>query len=463
MLSNCQQVVEGQQPGIAEVLHTLAMAAQSEECTHVLLGSDLASGLVTQLYECFSKFVEWSQEGTELDTRAVLSQACMNLAFLTDLCKHWSPAKDWLGNPTSCKFWSPMVEFLSSNRNLVSAAELAFCQDVACEFIEACLGSHTANKVLFTRLLCNAIQGSYSIKQTPQRAEENTSQLTPFLYRLIVDLVLKIETIPVVLTEQDDTKPSLSFTLTYDSADFHPSFPISQRSYHIHVPVSCSVDELSGLCHSHQLPLLEKTKPPPPSNKKPPPSEPSSNTVNIAKFDVSSWKMLVDRSKSTPRVAESKESQLMFVHSSAPEIKIPHDTEISMLTWLDTPVLLQIRPCAPTGKDSPKELTTIRSPSLLELFLLEGGLQPLADCLPSLYPYHWPPRFSKPGVGPPEETAGFKSHSLLHTPSSLPFHSAVMLGLCLKLHSYGEIIGRNAQMAFTMLRMLLGAELKGKM
>ncbi len=328
--------------------------------------------------------------------------------------------------------------------------------------------------------------------------------LTPFLYRLFLDLVLRVELLPVILTELEgacddhksnpvistssssslppSTYPPLSLTSTHDSTNFHPSFPIGPRCYFLELPALSTVANLETLCRSHQL--LQPGRSKPASGKKPPPLEPNPNSVEIAKFSVRSWRF-PSRSggrRALPRSSKVAQSELVFVHNS---VDLLAETTISGLVAekdgvgpvlliamkhnpapLPTPPPLPPRnrdevssETTPTTGDQPMLPLSPPTPSLLDLFIAQGGLRPLADCLPSLYPYHWPQGFRETDASP--SASLHKSHSLLHIPIPIPLHSTLMLGMCLKLCYYGNMIGSNPQVAFVLLRLLLGAEPKG--
>ena len=60
--------------------------------------------------EGFTDLVGSAGERAEDDgenVRTFLSKACMQLAFLTDFCRNWPPAKDWLGTINN---WSPLAK-----------------------------------------------------------------------------------------------------------------------------------------------------------------------------------------------------------------------------------------------------------------------------------------------------------------------------------------------------------------
>ena len=119
--------------------------------------------------------------------------------------------------------------------------------------------------------------------------------------------------------------------------------------------------------------------------------------------------------------------------------------------------------CKEEEKEPFEEVAIVDEPpnqSLLDLFVQFGGLKTLAKCLPALYPYHWPEGYTSSVRQ--DKSSRYRSHALLHHPSFLPFHSTLMLGLCLKLTPYGVVMKENLPVAMVILRMLLGAELTSK-
>ena len=476
VLDSCQQAARGGGAEQAGLLQTLALAAQSEECTAVLLRSELATAMVRELGERFTDLVGSTREDSEEDGESVrmfLSKACMQLAFLTDFCRNWPPAKDWLGAADNRRLWPPLLEFLSlAESRGVSASEMAFCQEVALEFFQACLCSHLANKLVFTQLLCHAIRGTYMFDRLVE-PEKNDPLLTPFLYRLVVELVLKTETLHVILRDESKPNSPLSLTPTHECPHFHPSYPTGQQCYHLQLPASCTMEDVEHLCFSQQPEQQQASKAAKEGtlSKKLPATSPTSNKLDIAKFDLRKMTLFEDlyTAVGSKATADQKSPQgIVFAHPSNPRSEIRPDTVISTLLHVDaqSPALsLLLRP-HPTpltpgeANQSPLDFGQDSIPSFLELFIQEDGHQPLARCLPSLYPYHWPEKLSN-DQGAPQQP-GTKAHSLLHTPISLPFHTTVMLGLGLRLSCYGNILRENPKVAYILLKLLMGAEVKGK-
>ena len=517
ILTNCQQAVESDHPNVGNLLHTLAQAAQSPHCSQTLLKSDLVTNLVKNLHDGFTELLKLAREPSEEESviriRFILSKSCQYVAFFSDLCRHWTPAKDWIGTHENSSFWPLLIEFLSRDIcRLLSSVELSFCQEVVCEFFEATICGHTRNKLLLTRLLCNAIRGTYILpSDVPSPSEDGMNQmtppidksedrkdappsgkledtpedkvlpvLTPFLYKLTVDLILKLQLVSIVLKEHREEAPKgpmmrlvpppapFSLPPTHEALHFHPSFPIGQGSYCLHLPTSYTLEDLAKLCQSHQKQVQPASTETSTLGKKPLPSEPPGNNFDIAKFKLKRWKLPHSKGITTKPTEDLK---VVFADPSRPDNLIPLEVELSRLVQMSS---------APTSSitlllkhhELHMELETQKllaipedrcDPSLLQLFIQHGGLQPLAECIPSLYPFLWPDRLSGRTAADlaPTHSSGFKSHYLFQVPASLPFHSIIMLTLGLRLCCYGDALGENLPVSFVLLRLLLGVELSG--
>ena len=499
VLTNCQEAMRSEHPNVSNLLQTLAQAAQSPQCSLILLESDLATGVMKNLRDGLSELLEMNKELSEeklQQFRSTLSKSCMYLAFLSDLCRHWIPAKNWVGAPENFAFWPMLVGLLSSSTiGGMSSVEVSFCQQVACEFFEACICGHAHNKARFAELLCNALRGSVTFSKpsplqddTPPSGEpkdakdeklspsgDNSPVLTFFLHKLIVDLVLKLESVSIVLEEQEGADPMvptlmpppppLSFPPTHEAPHFHPSFPIGQGSYCLQLPATYTMEDLAKLCQN-QGPQVRDTET---KKKLWPWLEPSGNNLDVAKFKLKSWRLF--SAKVSQQAPATKD--VTFATPSEPDSRIPLNVELSCLAQLNSMPTSSLRLFlkhhslgleVDVGLNLVKWLVVPEDssvPSLLELFIQQGGLQSLAECVPSLYPFLWPEKLTIRTISKPTPPPGCKPHFLLHIPSSLPFHSTVMLSLGLRLGCYGNRMRENLPVSFVLLRLMLGVELKG--
>ena len=496
-------------PDLPPLLFTLAHAAQSPTCSPILLSSLLLPSITTELRNNFTQLASHiTKAPTESTTTgedgndsaagpssAHLPRLCALLAFLTDLSQHWLPAKAWLGSGHQSALWPPLVQFLSLAEHCpltLPIEELNFVQDVAIEFFQAVLQGSTDNKTQFSRLLTNAIQGFYSMETRQRNEQLQPAMLTAFLYRLIIDLVLDPEHLPVLLQLPQDGRGdipsvSLSLPLTYESPSFHPSLPVSQHSHLTSLPHSVPTAHLLTLCHvrNHAADDEKSVKV---AGKKQPPSSSEPEEASVKLFEYKTLDPLQTPGLPGGSKGETLKSilkgagqptSLSLSLADSPETVVSAQTRLSELLATHSSPLhvlsLTIQhpskpPATTESKADPSPTVVSPPPSLLETFAESGGLLPLALCLPSLYPHLWPSvsvEEEQKEMEEERETAGIVSSprpfSLASTPATLSPHALVTFGLCLRLRCYGDALLQNPPMARVLLRMLLCAEYKGQL
>ena len=560
LLSNCSHLLGGESENRTKLLHTLAHVAQSEECTAILLRSDLMSEITIQLYDGFNQLLKAAKQANPdaesetstdqssdmIDMRSLLSSLCSSLAFLTDFIRNWTPGKDWMALEENRQFWPLMVELFSmdmacitkavqdNSTSSVLAFELSFCQKVVLEYFSACLSNHTESKKAFVRMVCNSICGTYSFDAAVVESESDSNSdsrsdsktepvLTPFLHNLLLELVLQPETIPVVLKFVEDKneellgKPlssflsSLTFTPTHECVSFHPSFPVGSTCYLLELSPSSPLSKLASLLNpssdNKSTPAKLKRDPVPVSSgstlsslklpltrkAKPPPAPPSSHSIEINEFELKKW--LLPGSSFNPSQDDNDEDGKSTESMSKVELVLPFDTDRMLEEKSTFGGLLEKarevagQDCGPAlvlvlqkndlvqhlvlvnkfGK-RPSLSATSSDESLLSLFVTEGGLGSLALCLPSLYRYQWPEKtlglpvvqLSSVEEQVTKKLSLFVSQVLLRPPNILPFHSILMLGLCLRVDNFDTTLSQNLAMVFVLMRLVLGTELEGE-
>ena len=483
VVDRCQAAINGGRPEVPGLLHLLAHVAKSDVCTRELLTTELVHNLISWLHTTFLALRDKARTNddrvSEEDVRLLLSKASAYLAFFTDLSQNSDPVQEWLGSAECVEFWYPMMEFLSLEPSFVSAFDISFCHDVTLSFFCTCLVNQQ-NKVLFTRLMCNILRGQYSAKE-PASGEggvETGGQnagipvLTTFIYKLIVNLVLREESVTVILQlDSQLPSPTLSLTKTTDAQEFHPSFPIGEHTYCLQLQSSCSLQQLETLCTKPG-----NTAPPSSGAKRLSSDMPQAWQVwehNLRKFDLRCWKTGVENIAATKDVInKSKPLSLLFTapQNGSTRAFLPPSTLVGQLmksggaTAAGQLLLIAV-------VDSGQQMVTDacssqrdQHPSLLDLFITCGGLEILAECLPALYSYNWPEPIGGVEEGRTQLAAAsrFKPHVLLHLMPHILFHSVLMLGLGLKMEHFCRALKGNLPVATILLRMLLGAELTGK-
>ena len=363
--------------------------------------------------------------------------------------------------------------------------------------------------------------------------------LTPFLHNLLLELVLQPESIPIILKQTDEDKieepphkPTssginpLSFTPTHECLDFHPSFPIGSACYFLEMSPSSPLSKLAS-----QFETSTESKPAPPKPKKdptpstsssslsslklpltrkpkPPPAPPSTHSIEISNFELRKW-LLPGSSFNPPQEDEvsgkkydSSASKVVFVLPVDRERTLEEKSTLGGLLErskemggedMGPALIIHMRRfdlilhliSLSENEEKPALSTTSSSSgveSLLNFFVLEGGLSSLALCLPSLYRYQWPEKTSglalQAQVVPTtttnasstndttaqaskEKASLFVSQVLLHPPNILPFHSILTLGLCLRVDAFDTTLAQNLAMVYVLLRLVLGTELEG--
>lgn len=518
LLANCEHVLVNGLDTTNRLLSTLAQVAQSPICCKMLLKSELLSRMISRLTNGFEKLLDLlchpvTEETSGLEVplnsnaRDTLSYLCSLLAFFTDLMRNWTPAKLWMAREDNHRFWSPMLHFLSMDTSIVCPQEIAFVQEVAYEFFNVCLQACQPMKSIFVHLVCNALS-------------ENCI-LTLFLHKLLVGLVFRHDSIPVIIRvlipdPKKETTQSLSLPLTCETREYHPSYPIGESCYLLHMNSYITLLKLDSMLKSQKVsktPVSKASAKPADklSHRKTPKTTtaahvPSSVPFTVLEsfvmenFDPNSWRgpesgkdMHAQVPTGTGAGGASTTKGLLFCAARYSEDDVLDcncltsyiRNSVKATIFSDDVHLSHLAPTGGLHDDYPlmavmdestflfnaEHIPVQNHPDMFNLFLTFGGLLPLAGCLPSLYSYHWPSSLrtdSPAAVGSGNKVASdgtsrgiFRPYIILNPPAALPFHCLLMLGLCLQLESYGEILGLNPAAAFLLMRFLLGEISKG--
>ena len=512
LLASCSNVLVKDVEEASRLLSTLSQCAKSNHCCGLLLESDLVGKMVARLTNGFEKLLDLLhqpishdrpcvEESLVSNARDSLKLLCVLLAFFTDFLRNWMMAKKWMAKEENHRFWSPMLRFLSMNTFIVTSHEIAYVQEVTMEFFSVCLQACHPTKVAFVRLVCDVLQ--------------QNRILTAFLHRLLVGLVFRHDSVPIIvcLAQADPRKEvvqTLSLPLTYETLDYHPSQPTGDSCYIVYIPLSSNLTKLDTLIKSHHV-----NKPQPASilkssdrtasrrvSKVVPQTEessslPSANSTDLDNFDIKGWKES-EMSKENQAPASSHGSAPVskstlfcaalfsinnalkcsslssFIRHSISGTIFSADVHIKHLQphnyCRDFPLVAVMDQSAILFRG--QHTTTRKGEDMFNLVVSANCLQPLASCLPTLYSYHWPASLKMDAPSESDEGSGDKSpdivprgilrpHIVLNPVTVIPFHSLLMLGLCLQLDNYGGVMGGNPSGAFILMRLLLGEGIKG--
>ena len=509
LLASCENVLVSGLANAGCRLNTLAQAAQSSTCSERLLKSEFISKVISRLTNGFEKLLDLAHHPNLADgdilevplknnARDTVSYLCSLLAFFTDFLRNWRLGKVWMADDENHRFWPPIFTFFSMNSSILSPIEMSFFQEVVYEYFSVCLQGCDLTKKAFVQLLCDSLYKFSSGTNVP-----NKPVLTPFLHKLLGGLIFQHESIPIILrvvTPPPDSwsgnthYPSpLTLSSTFESQEFHPSYPIGESYYYLHVPGSFTLAQFESLVKSHHT--LKKTpdkvetkspekashrklaaSPKPAASK--PPTQAQPDNLEIAHFELKSWKT-PSMSKENQNSEGKGKSSLLFYTLKYEDSEIDNVENLYIFTQRrgnkakkgESDMLCDIEP-----KNSAYPMTVVlgervmifnakllptKNSDTYNMFVSCNGLLPLAESIPALYPYHWPGSLVCSGVGHASgaiPTGIFKSHAIIGPPAAIPFHSLLMVGLCLQLEEFGKVLGQNPSAAFIMMRLLLGEE-----
>ena len=513
MLENCENVLSNRLDMVNRLLSTLAQVAHSHSCSDILLKSDLLSRMVSELTNGFEKLLDMlshplaeEMSGQEVpqanSARDTLSYICTLLAFFTDFMRNWMPGKVWMASKEiRHSFWTPMLHFLSMDTSIVSPQEVTFVQEVAYEFFDVSLQTCQEMKSVFVSLVCDVLR--------------KKCILTQFLHKILIGLVFQDDSIPIIVRllvpkSRKDMVLSHSFPLTYE-AHYHPSYPLGESCYYLQFPSSTTLLKLDGMLKGLRPNQLHVSKAPTKHSfsslaaqkralhaLKTGAASAGVDNLCIGDVDMGPWvkqkikDIRVQSSAGTAAGGGASTSKCL--HFSAASYRDEDILSCDSLAVFKQNApravdcfeanLLQIipdhdgwhssYPLMAVMDDSALVFNARYSPALqsqlddmFNLFLSCGGLLPLARCLPLLYSYHWPsslrtePTDGRGGAEVAASRGVFRSHIVLNPPAALPFHCLLMLGLCLRVHSYGVVLGSDSSTAFLLMRFLLGELSKG--
>ena len=511
LLSSCDNVLVNDVSTASRLLSTLAQCAKSLTCSTTLFKSDLMSQMISRLTNGFEKLLDLlykpvsedaasgAEEALVTNARDSLTYLCTLLAFFTDFVRNWMPGKLWMAKEANHRFWSPMLRFLSMDTSVVSPHEVAFVQEVAFDFFNVCLLACSPTKVAFVRLVCAVL------------CEKHI--LTQFIHRMLIGLVFRHDSVPVIIRlvvsdPRKEASQALSLPLTYETQDYHPSHPIGDSCYILYIPLSSNLAKLDSIIKSHRVnkPLPVSTakvsdrigqrRAPKAASSEESSSLPAVITGDMDNFDIKGWKdsEISKENLAPPSTYSSTINKTMLYCAAVFEEKDALNCN-SLTTyirhWVSGTIFsadVRLKHVCPRNACGDYPLTAVMDSSailfnadhavmkkgvdMFNLFVSCKCLQPLADCLPSLYSYHWPNSL-RTSMSSASNSCGsgqtpdviprgiLRPHIVLNPPSAIPFHSLLMLGLCLQLDQYGVVMGGNPSGAFMLMRLLLGNGTKG--
>ncbi|KAG5886808.1 hypothetical protein JTB14_031450 [Gonioctena quinquepunctata] len=189
-----------------EQLESIALVSRSPTAVQQLLDSGLPKLLNSAILEfCLS-------ENGSTAPMSQLENVSSILQFFTDVSDE-KMMRDWLGSEDGSSFWLPLLQFLckkpaAKSSNLQTEAHVHL-EEVCVKFLSKCCLCHATNQARLARVLCDVIY-------------LQSNGISGFMRRLILQLLLENEKIPVSIEADETLYKSAKVTQSYVPA--HPSF-----------------------------------------------------------------------------------------------------------------------------------------------------------------------------------------------------------------------------------------------
>lgn len=191
-------------------LETIALVSRSPTAIQQLLDSGLPKLLNRAIFEfCCS-------ENSSNVPMAKLESISSILQFFSNISDE-KIMRDWLGSEEGSSFWLHLLQWLCKkplikSSNLQTEAHVQL-EEICVKFLSKCCLCHPANQARLARVLCDVIY-------------LHSNGISGFMRRLILQLLLENEKIPVSIEADETLYKSAKYTYAYIPA--HPAF---KRTY----------------------------------------------------------------------------------------------------------------------------------------------------------------------------------------------------------------------------------------
>lgn len=185
----------------SDQLETIALVSRSPTAIKQLLDS----GLPKLLNSAVLQFCNIKSESASLMSK--LDKVTVILKFFANVSEE-RLMRDWLGSHEGSSFWLPLLQFLckrSYNRKSLHSENFAHLEEVVVRFLSRVCLCHPNNQTLLAKVLCEVIA-------------QQSNGITGFMRRLILQLLLENEKIPVSIKANE--------TLYKNSTVLHPYLPL---------------------------------------------------------------------------------------------------------------------------------------------------------------------------------------------------------------------------------------------
>ncbi|XP_045481363.1 baculoviral IAP repeat-containing protein 6 [Harmonia axyridis] len=207
-------------------LETVALVSRSPTSVQQLLDSGLPKILICAILEFCS-----SSEENEIPM-AKLEKISAILKFFTEVSEE-KPVRDWLGSEEGSSFWLHLLQWLCKKTsfrkyNLESETNVQL-EEMYIKFLSKCCLCHPPNQNRLAKVLCEVIS-------------LQTGVITGFMRRLVLQLLLENEKIPVNITADETLYKSIK--TSHISVPTHPAFKQTYKRALLHLSTTTTLSDI---------------------------------------------------------------------------------------------------------------------------------------------------------------------------------------------------------------------------
>lgn len=208
---------------VYDELETIALVSRSSTAIRQLLDSGFPK-LLNQV------IMEFCLRQTD-DTKG-LEKVIGVLKFFTEVCDE-KVMRDWLGSEEGSSFWLPLLMKLckksSTNTSSLPSESLVQLEEICVKFLSKCCLCHQLNQTRLAQVLCQVI----SLQK---------NGMSGFLRRIILQLLLEYEKIPVCVTADENLYKTIKVNQIWLPS--HPGIKQSHNKVMLYLSTNTTVFDI---------------------------------------------------------------------------------------------------------------------------------------------------------------------------------------------------------------------------
>lgn len=207
-------------------LETVALVSRSPTSVQQLLDSGLPKILISAILEFCT-----SSDENEIPM-AKLEHISAILKFLTEVSEE-KLVRDWLGSEEGSSFWWHLLQWLckktSFRKYTLESETNVHLEEMYIKFLSKCCLCHPRNQVRLAKVLCEVIS-------------QEPGVITGFMRRLVLQLLLENEKVPVNITADETLYKSVKTSHVF--VPTHPAFKQTYKRALLHLSTTTTLSDI---------------------------------------------------------------------------------------------------------------------------------------------------------------------------------------------------------------------------